>query len=63
VRPHDVTASAAAATVTYSSPESKVLDASGRTVRTLSALSHVGYDLALRRDGGSWLVERIVRLT
>jgi hypothetical protein len=63
VRPHDVTASAAAATVTYSSPASKVLDASGRTVRTLSALSHVGYDLALRLDGGHWLVERIVRLT
>ncbi len=60
VRPHDVTASAAAATVTYSSPESKVVDTSGRTVRTLSALSHVGYDLALRRDGGRWLVERIV---
>ena len=62
VEPHDVTATGGAAVVTFSSPESVVVDRSGRKVKTLPALKHVGVDLFFRRVGSTWVIERVVRL-
>ena len=62
VSPHDITATSASATVTFSSPASAVVDSAGRTVRSLPALEHAGIDLVFSKSGASWLVRRVIRL-
>jgi hypothetical protein len=62
VHPHDVTATSAGAAVTFSAPASKVVDSAGRTVRALTAVHHVGFEMSLRLSGATWVVVRVVRL-
>lgn len=62
VSPHDVTPTSGAATVTVTYAASKVVDTSGRTVRTLPGETHAGRELAFAREGGRWLVTRVVLL-
>ncbi len=62
IKPEDVTAKGGTAAVTYSSPESVVVASSGKKVRTLKALNHVGMAMFFRRVGSTWLIERLVQL-
>lgn len=62
VQTHDVANAAGAATVTVTYAPSKVVDAQGRTVRTIPGETAAGRDLVFRREGGRWLVTRVVLL-
>jgi PBP1b-binding outer membrane lipoprotein LpoB len=62
VGPHNVGAAAGSATVTYSSPASRLVDSTGRTIQTFAARTHAGVDLTFRRVGGAWLLDGLVRL-
>jgi hypothetical protein len=62
VRTHDVRDDVGLATVTYSSPPSKLLDKAGRTLRVLPARSHAGLDLGFGRDGGAWVLLNMTKV-
>ncbi|HEU0129460.1 MAG TPA: hypothetical protein VFQ85_00530 [Mycobacteriales bacterium] len=62
VRPHDVTATTAGATVTFSTTAGSVVDRSGAVVRAIPALRHVGVELGLQRVGQTWLLARVAKV-
>jgi hypothetical protein len=59
---HDLTATTAAASVTFSAPASAVVDAHGRTVRRLDPVTRGGLELSWRRTGARWVIVRAVAL-
>jgi hypothetical protein len=62
VQTHDVATAAGSATVTVTYAPSKVVDSRGRTVRAIPGETAAGRDLVFRREGGRWLVTRVVLL-
>lgn len=62
VKAGEVTATAGTAVVTFSSPASKLVDANGKTVRSLPARKDAGAELTFRLSGSTWLLEQVVLL-
>ena len=62
VKAGEVTATAGTAVVTFSSPASKLVDANGKTVRSLPARKDTGAELTFRLAGSKWLLEQVVLL-
>jgi hypothetical protein len=50
------------AAVTFSTPASQILDASGKQVRAIPAVKSAGLELTFRMSGSTWVLERLVRL-
>jgi hypothetical protein len=62
VTPHDVRPPTGAATVTWSTPQHRLVDADGRVLKTFKA-GTVRDDVQFVRDGNRWVVLNVVELS